>query len=494
MRKNAELLLRDLRERIEARVRVIENTIAEGIEDVNDTEIKNRLKSLVWDVVDYVDEINVCYDLDGRVAQRVTDLRNISIAPLEVMLNTPGTPLTVIVPMTRGLIGAIDTLLSDMYGNYSMPARRYLGEIHAHATNRALDQISEYHVDIAGNAIDEIVRHLILMYDRPINYLSQTFQFDYPSISMMEDEPIKERTKFYAMYPGGFTIQAAERMLMEKVAIGFDMSTIVSNGCFDIVRVRALHDDPMIRITNEGKINPSKEEKQIDRTFRYLRDGGIAIITIPTFAITKKVSLQLAKYGRVVQMFMAPPSGSFDCSAVLVVQKCTTEKDQQDETFALIRNAFHVRTSRPTRFAELDLATDFSFGNFPRTVCSDPRIFKGGLPDNMAMIIALRSSYAYDIKEYVSNVSPKPLLPFNQGQVGLILSSGKLDGVIDEGSGFKHVIRGRVFKQRRLIKKFEERKTITDNDIVTITQRLNNCIEINLFAGDGTYKQIAVAN
>lgn len=114
MRKNAELLLRDLRERIEARVRVIENTIAEGIEDVNDTEIKNRLKSLVWDVVDYVDEINVCYDLDGRVAQRVTDLRNISIAPLEVMLNTPGTPLTVIVPMTRGLIGAIDTLLSEI--------------------------------------------------------------------------------------------------------------------------------------------------------------------------------------------------------------------------------------------------------------------------------------------------------------------------------------------------------------------------------------------
>ena len=84
------------------------------------------------------------------------------------------------------------------------------------------------------------------------------------------------------------------------------------------------------------------------------------------------------------------------------------------------------------------------------------------------------------------NQEKHPLLPFNVGQIGLVLTSGFLDGVVDEGNGFYHAVKGRVV-----------RKIDSDNEIraesnsIEVNETTTNRVEINAFLPDGTYKKLA---
>ena len=49
-----------------------------------------------------------------------------------------------------------------------------------------------------------------------------------------------------------------------------------------------------------------------------------------------------------------------------------------------------------------------------------------------------------------------PLLPFSPGQLGLVLVSGKIDGVVDEGDGAYHVIKGSTRTTLKRVEKYDE--------------------------------------
>jgi hypothetical protein len=77
-----------------------------------------------------------------------------------------------------------------------------------------------------------------------------------------------------------------------------------------------------------------------------------------------------------------------------------------------------------------------------------------------------------------------PLLPFNMGQVGLVLTSGCLDGVIEEMEGINHVIKGMTTKVVST-----NREDVDDNTI-KCTETINNQVKINIFTADGKYIQL----
>jgi hypothetical protein len=77
-----------------------------------------------------------------------------------------------------------------------------------------------------------------------------------------------------------------------------------------------------------------------------------------------------------------------------------------------------------------------------------------------------------------------PLLPFNTGQLGLVLTSGCLDGIIDEGNGYSHIVKGRV------VKKTEKENDNIGEDI-ELTETTSNRVEINVIMPDGTHKILA---
>jgi hypothetical protein len=77
-----------------------------------------------------------------------------------------------------------------------------------------------------------------------------------------------------------------------------------------------------------------------------------------------------------------------------------------------------------------------------------------------------------------------PLLPFNIGQVGLVLTSGCLDGVIEEMEGINHVIKGMTTKVITT-----NREDLDDNKM-RCTETINNQVKINIFTADGKYIQL----
>ena len=82
-----------------------------------------------------------------------------------------------------------------------------------------------------------------------------------------------------------------------------------------------------------------------------------------------------------------------------------------------------------------------------------------------------------------------PLLPFTIGQLGLVLTSGVLDGVIDEGDGHYHVVRGRIRKHRSAPEE-SERTTVRGNSVIESKVTVSNSIELNVIGADGTFKKL----
>ena len=86
--------------------------------------------------------------------------------------------------------------------------------------------------------------------------------------------------------------------------------------------------------------------------------------------------------------------------------------------------------------------------------------------------------------EKLDETIKNPLLPFNIGQLGLVLTSGCLDGIVDEGDGHSHLIKGRVSKQ------IVETETDTEKGI-EITETTVNKVEINVLLPNGEFKVLA---
>ena len=76
-----------------------------------------------------------------------------------------------------------------------------------------------------------------------------------------------------------------------------------------------------------------------------------------------------------------------------------------------------------------------------------------------------------------------PPLPFNIGQVGLVLTSGCLDGVIEEMDGINHVIKGMTTKVLSV-----NREDLDDR--IKCTETINNQVKINVFTADGKFIQL----
>ena len=86
--------------------------------------------------------------------------------------------------------------------------------------------------------------------------------------------------------------------------------------------------------------------------------------------------------------------------------------------------------------------------------------------------------------EKIGESSTRPLLPFNIGQIGLILSSGSLDGVVEEGNGVCHVIKGMTIKETDTV---TEQSTENGRIMTQSTDTVRNKVQITALGADGTF-------
>lgn len=255
----------------------------------------------------------------------------------------------------------------------------------------------------------------------------------------------------------------------------------ISNNVFDILidnlKFKNDLEDNMI-----GGSLYKQEKRELNNIFRYLRDGGVAIFTIPLYRLYKDICLILSKQLEDVHIFTGS-SEENNHQIVYIVGKKNPIKTPRTEVYDLLR-----------------ASTDFSKINSAEEELKDVKytlpdlalsldIFKGSRIDEEELLDIAQNSGCIDEffdnqkTEKLSETKKQPLLPFTIGQLGIVLTSGCLDGVIDEGDGHYHLVKGRVSK------KIDRDRVVNENEVEE-TEIVSNRVEINILLPNGDFKTL----
>lgn len=285
-----------------------------------------------------------------------------------------------------------------------------------------------------------------------------------------------------------------KREIYEKVAIGNISSIICTNSAFDITDVR------LCCTATDGEIPLEKtfSEKILDRAILYTKDNGYILINVNKILVDKKLLSTLAANGKVVTIFYDSENKPFiDHDEYLILYKRKRFIiDSDGSKFRQLREQYHDKTCF-TDINSFDIDSLFSqndIDNFNASPVNTIRIFKGNLPDIHRLENVINNSTAFSADENILVVEPKPLLPFTKGQVGQVLVSGNLNGIIEEGNGVKHVIKGSVKKDEIVIS--EEYQSVEDIPELTgqglllrkSKKYMSNSVHLATMTANGEYK------
>lgn len=266
-----------------------------------------------------------------------------------------------------------------------------------------------------------------------------------------------------------------------RVAMGSIKGSNVSNDVFDVVLLQ-----PDISLEQSGERFFTKKEKELLlKAINYLRPGGSIVLALPYFRFYKDICLFMAKNFSNLQIRKYQSTAFSKSGFVYVTGTRKTDREIDEDGYTLLRYAF-----------DIDSIHDMNETPFERSFLPSQeleiKVFRGSVldPDEVKRIYETSPCVAQfwnsQKVEKLSENTKNPLLPFNVGQLGLVLTSGCLDGVVDEGNGHFHVVKGRV------VKKVDSAQDVDmANNQVEIVETTSNRVEINVFLPDGTHKILA---
>lgn len=271
---------------------------------------------------------------------------------------------------------------------------------------------------------------------------------------------------------------------INRVAAGQFAGSRITNDAFDV-----LVTEPIIgwQATFNGCQNPltfKTERVFLLNTIKYLRPNGIGVMILPYYRLYKDICLFIAKHYSNVQIRKLG-SDFYDYGAVVIIgTKREDTKEVDEATYQLLRKCHNQEKIKDILTNPLEAYT------LPRDLLPID-IFRGSVLDPNELLSIVQNSgcmeefWKKQKVEKLSETSKQPLLPFNIGQIGLVLTSGCLDGIIDEGNGNYHLIKGKVSKQSNI-----ERNYNSDTEIET-QETISNRVEINVVLPNGDYKVLA---
>lgn len=256
------------------------------------------------------------------------------------------------------------------------------------------------------------------------------------------------------------------RKNFNKIAFGNSFGLKISNNVFDLV---------FNIYPYEAESNNSILHADMLSLFKYVRSEGYLCLLISTYNLTREMCNQLARYCENIDIIY--PDEYSETKMILLVCKKALDKTPNENVFNKVRALYdcekHESKVNKIRFYRKGINID---------------TFKGSIIDIneinniFSTSTLLDTEYEQSLKQITTRDSA-PLLPFNIGQIGLVLTSGCLDGIIQEDEYNMHVIKGKVVK----ITETEKRK---ENGQNVVEETISNRVNINLFLGDGTYKEL----
>lgn len=253
----------------------------------------------------------------------------------------------------------------------------------------------------------------------------------------------------------------------------------IQNGSFDVVvcspNVDAIRKD----------INPLKrtERVMITKAYEYLNRNGVMFISLPVSSLRADLCVWISKNLKNIQIRID------DENILRIVGRKNVEpgKESDNKILNLLR-LFILRTAKQRQ----NFLMENPLEEYALKPCEyEIKTFRGGTLDDDEMERIFADSAAQ--KEFLhkrnkSNRIQKknPLLPFSIGQIGLVLTSGCLDGIVTDKDGNAHVVKGRVVKQE------EEKETVdTEHNKITVSTIKANRVQIEVMLPDGTYRKLA---
>lgn len=266
-----------------------------------------------------------------------------------------------------------------------------------------------------------------------------------------------------------------------KVVKGELKGSRIKNDAFDFVIAKC---SIFSTLAENMKVNTiAKAEKDfIYNINKYIRPNGAVLFVLPHYRVYKDIAEHIAKSYNNVKVYKSSGAYWQEKKYVYIYGQRAKVKEMDEQAYEALRKCYN-----PDLLEELP--SDLNLGyNLPSKYV-DIDLFRGSVLDMEELHHLIGCSGAMDDFftsqniEKIGESSTKPLLPFNIGQLGLVLTSGCLDGIIDEGDGHYHLVKGKVSK------KSEVQGNVSDG-VLEESETISNRVEINVMLPNGEFKTL----
>lgn len=467
--KDAQVRLRALLSDIEREMKRAENTEIETTPETVKT-FKNKFYTLTSDLMNALREILIVFknhhdtmnwirratDIVMQIELSKRDLKDADIEETKTIVNR----------------------VLNAYGEDELPSlnnRYYYNERFADLYGQYI-----YNTDFNQTVLRNIVKHIKTRHDRRINVIDASMRN--PN-NMSEYKSYGQNIRTFALGVSEDLAASYKNADYDRIALGGLRGSTVSNEVFDVLML-----SPYITISKTSeRLLEKKEKDMIRETVKYVRPGGFLILALPRFRFYQDICAILAKAYKNIQVRISADQDNGKLLYILAERKINREdmKEVDKDSYNLLRSA-HSNEN----FSNV-IDKEFEDVFLPDGEL-EIKTFRGSVlnKDELASIFNSSPCMTEFLNEQLSSsgsdAQREPLLPFTTGQLGLVLTSGALDGIIDEGNGHYHVVKGRVVKDKQL-----DRDEDGETNQITFTETVANRVEITAITADGTIKRLA---
>lgn len=278
----------------------------------------------------------------------------------------------------------------------------------------------------------------------------------------------------------------------------FDVNNYhVSNNAFDITILNCIY--RRYADSTSASLLDKPELKLLKRAINYTQPGGLIIVEIYKSRLFKDIVSTIVRnmdnvriYDNTVQIKRIEEMNTThclnDCVTIIGIKKKEQDKEADMDIYNKIQGAAFANEYDDCFSSPSQKFDDYVFPPTAEEVVT----FRGSVIDEDEITEAYLNTQSYrefEKSQQLDNASihaQKSLLPFSVGQLGIILTSGCLDGLVDEGDNKCHVVKGRIIKDKST-------EIITDVNTHTTEYHdtYNNRVEINAFLPNGKFKRLA---
>lgn len=232
-------------------------------------------------------------------------------------------------------------------------------------------------------------------------------------------------------------------------------------------------------LTND---NRSIEKAEILNVMRYLRNGGLFVLVLPYAYFSDDLLMILSK------RFINTDFAVIDKESSTVMFTGTkAEFKNNNDSSVDYHNLLSYIDKDYDELVRENNKIDFSKYCVPE-VEAEIAFFRGSKISKEEMCNYCSESGLVDDflneEETIEVKDTRPLLPFNIGQVGLVLTSSQLNGIVNDENGIPHLIKGMTVKDTN-------RSEEHIGDEIKSTEIVANRVQINIMSADGEIIKIS---